>query len=70
MISIKVVRPQRGACCVPKKVPDETLIQIEETQAALRDSIEQAKKLADESARLISKHRDEIAKDEPPNPAG
>jgi hypothetical protein len=54
---------------VPKKVPDETLIQIEETQAALRDSIEQAKILADQSARPISKHRDEIATDEPPNPA-
>jgi hypothetical protein len=54
---------------VTKKVPDETLIQIEETQAALRDSIEQAKRLADQSARLISKHRDEIATNEPPNPA-
>src|SRR5881398_362765 len=43
LISIKVMHPQRGACGVPKKVPDETLIQIEETQAALRDSIEQAK---------------------------
>jgi hypothetical protein len=54
---------------VLKKVPDETLIQIEETQAALRVSIEQSKKLADETARLISKHRDEIATNEPPNPA-
>jgi len=54
---------------VPKKPPDETLIKIEETQAALRDSIEQAKKLADDSAKLIKKHRNEIAKDEPPNPA-
>jgi hypothetical protein len=54
---------------VPKNVPDETLIQIEETQAALRDSIEQAKKLAEDSARLISRQRDEIATDQPPNPA-
>ena len=54
---------------MPKKVPDETLIQIEETQAALRDSIEQAKTLVDQSARLISKHRDEMATNEPPNPA-
>ena len=54
---------------MPNNDPDETLIQIEETQAALRDSIEQAKKLADESARLIGKHREEIAQAEPPNPA-
>ena len=58
---------------MPKKVPDETLIKIEATQAALRDSIEQAKQLAENSARLIKKHREEIAeeaaKDEPPNPA-
>jgi len=54
---------------VPYKVPDETLIKIEETQSALRESIEQAKKLADESTRLIGKYRDEIAKAEPPNPA-
>ena len=54
---------------MPKKVPTDTIVQIEETQAALRDSIEQAKQLADDSARLISKHREEIAKHEPPNPA-
>lgn len=58
-----------GACSVPKKVPDDTLIKIEETQAALRDSIEQAKQLADDSARLIKKHRAEIAEAEPPNRA-
>jgi hypothetical protein len=63
------MRPHGGACRVPKKVPDEPLIQIEETQAALRESIEKAKKLADESARLIDKHREEIGKAEPPNPA-
>lgn len=58
-----------GVCRVPKKAPNETLLKIEQTQAALRDSIEKAKQLADDSARLISKHRDEIAKEEPPNPA-
>lgn len=52
-----------------KKPSTDTLIQIEETQVALRDSIELAKKLADDSARLIERHRNEIAKDEPPNPA-
>jgi hypothetical protein len=54
---------------VRKKVPDDTLIKIEETQAALRETIEQAKQLADDSDRLIKKHRAEIAQEEPPNPA-
>ena len=54
---------------MPKRVPDETIIQIQTTQAALRDSIEQAKKLAEDSARLIQKHRDEIEGAGPPNPA-
>jgi hypothetical protein len=69
LTSIKVIaRYQKGVCRVPKKVPDQTLLQIEETQAALRVSIEKAKALADDSARLLSRHRGEIAKDEPPNP--
>jgi hypothetical protein len=69
LTKIKVEARDEGVCGVPKKVPDETLIRIEETQAALRESIEKAKQLADDSARLISKHRDEIRMDEPPNPA-
>ena len=36
---------------------DETLGKIEETQAALRDSIEKAKSLAAESERMIRQHR-------------
>jgi hypothetical protein len=51
---------------LPKKPADETLIQIEETQAALRDSIERARELAEESERLVRKHRKETAK--PPSP--
>jgi hypothetical protein len=51
---------------LPKKSVDETFIQIEETQAALRDSIERARELAEESERLVRKHRKETAK--PPNP--
>ena len=51
---------------MPKKHVDQTLIQIEETQAALRDSIERARELAEESERLVRKHREETAK--PPNP--
>ena len=49
-------------------MPDDTLIQIEETQAALRDSIEKTKELAAESDRLIRRHRDEITEPKPPNP--
>jgi hypothetical protein len=39
---------------------DETLSRIEETQAALRESIEQARELADESDKLIRRHRQEL----------
>jgi hypothetical protein len=42
------------------KSRDDTLKAIEETQAALRDSIEAAKDLAEKSERLISQHRKEI----------
>jgi hypothetical protein len=52
---------------VAKKLPDETLIRIEETQAALRDSIERAKELVSEARQLI--RRQETAEREPPNPA-
>lgn len=52
-----------------KKPRDETLIQIEETQAALRDCIEQAKGLVEESERLVRRHREAPAKAKPANPA-
>ena len=52
---------------VSTKQSEETLITIEQTQAALRDSIEKARELAEESERLVRKHREEMAK--PPNPA-
>jgi hypothetical protein len=51
---------------LPKKPAEETLIRIEETQAALRHSIERARELAEESERLVRKHRKESAR--PPNP--
>ena len=44
---------------------EQTLIQIEETQAALRDSIERAKELTEDSARIVRKHREDTLK--PPN---
>ena len=48
-----------GKFQVPDK-DDKTLDDIEQTQAALRDSIEEAKKLAEKSERLIKKHRKEV----------
>ena len=51
---------------MPKKPVDESLIRIEETQAALRDSIARAKAYTAESERLVRRHRAEKAK--PPNP--
>lgn len=48
---------------------DDEFSSIEQTQAALRDSIEQAKALALESERLIRQRRDEAPQAEPPNPA-
>lgn len=40
----------------------KTLDEIEQTQAALRESIEEAKDLAEKSERLIRKHRKTIDK--------
>ena len=48
---------------------DDDFASIEETQAALRDSIAQAKALALESERLIRPPREEAPQAEPPNPA-
>ena len=42
---------------------EKTLTQIEETQAALRESIETAKNLAEQSERLIKRHRKEMKED-------
>ena len=50
-----------------KKPVDDTLIQIEDTQAALRGCIEKAKELADDSERLIRQHKAEIEA-KPENP--
>ena len=48
---------------------DKTLFEIEEAQAALRDSIEKSKALAEKTARLVQQTRGETTKAEPPNPA-
>ena len=42
---------------------DKTLNEIEETQAALRESIEQAKSLAEKSDKLLKKHRKKVKGD-------
>ncbi len=52
-----------------KRVPEDTLIRIEETQTALRGCIEKAKELAEDSERLIRRHRAEAVKAKPENPA-
>ena len=46
---------------------DETLIEIEESQAALRDSIARARDLAEQTDRLVLRNRVEAPK--PSNPA-
>ena len=66
LIWIKSFAPLRGALGLPKKPVEETLIRIEETQAALRDSIARAKELTEESERLVRSHRKAMAK--PTNP--
>jgi len=44
------------------KSRDETLQQIEETQHALRQSIERTRGLAAEAERLIERHRKEVSR--------
>jgi hypothetical protein len=48
---------------------DDSFTSIERTQAALRDSIEKAKALAEESERRIRRPRDEAPEERPFNPA-
>ena len=43
--------------------PDGTLTSIEETQAALRESIETARQLAEKSDFLLQKHKQKIEQD-------
>ena len=42
------------------KTPDKQIKEIEETQEALRDSIEQAKTLADKARELLQKHKKSV----------
>ena len=47
-----------GACGVTNS--EKTLIDIEKTQKALRETIEETKRLAQRSQQLLDKHRREI----------
>ena len=42
------------------KTPDKQIEEIEETQEALRDSIKEAKDLADKAHELLQKHKKTI----------
>ena len=66
MIQIKCCRLEEAGAVSKGKAGGESFIRIEETQAALRDSIEQAKALASKSDRLIRRHREEKMEDRPP----
>jgi hypothetical protein len=48
---------------------EHSLIQIETTQAALRDCIKRAQELADDSERLIPRHKTVVMGPKPENPA-
>lgn len=49
---------------VAKKMVDEALVEIEQTQKALRRSIEESKELAVKSEQLIKRHRKELSEGE------
>ena len=60
-----------GMRSVAKKLSDDLLIKIEETQAALHDSIERAEELVCEARQVMLRHRGEPDVPdgaEPPNP--
>lgn len=54
-------RPTLGHVVTEKR--DPTLTSIEETQAALRESIESAKQLAEKSDFLLRKHKRKLEQD-------
>lgn len=62
------VKSADGVCVT--KASQDTLSEIEQAQAALRESIEKTKELSADSERLLRQHRIEVAKAKPPNPAG
>jgi hypothetical protein len=53
---------QRDTLALTEK-PDATLANIEETQAALRESIETAKQLVEKSDLLLQKHKQKLEQD-------
>ena len=66
MIWIKVLLPERGAALNAKSM-EATLFEIERAQEGLRESIERAKGLTEETARLVRENHVEMPK--PQNPS-
>ena len=65
VLKLKVGEPTSARAGGPVPVPDKdekTLGEIEQTQAALRESIEDAKQMAEKSERLLKKYREEKKK--------
>ena len=69
MSSRRLFRERRAATAVvaPQgtrvgKTPDKQIKEIEQTQEALRESIEEAKQLADKAQELLQKHKETIRK--------
>ena len=54
---------------MPRKQHDETLAELESTQAALRENIEASKELIARSAELLDRHRAEQARTKPDQPS-
>jgi hypothetical protein len=67
LTEINVLSPSVEGQSVAKKVPEENSIRIEETQAALRDSIERAKELVSEAKQRMRRQQADEAK--PPDRA-
>ena len=52
-----------------RKENDDTLAKLESTQAALRENIEASKELIARSDKLLDRHRAELARNVPDQPA-
>lgn len=54
----RLLRARRGVSVAKK--PDKQIEEIEETQEALRESIDEAKQLAEKAQELLQKHKETI----------
>ncbi len=64
LIRIMVKRPRGDRSVITAKI-EKQVAQIEETQSALRDSIDQTKALAEKADKLIQSHKDTLKKELP-----